>query len=294
MLGNVEHVDDAHTADTGAALAAMAAADDHPNPSLLAIRDAYDQAPGWALTDTVPFSSARKWSAAAFDGHGAWLLGAPDILLTRAGAGPVAEAAADRLQHWAERGRRVLLLARAPEGLDRRRAPDGAGSRGPRRARREAAGVRPRDHGLLRPPAPRGEDHLGRQPHHRRGGGGPVRRGRRRPPRRCPHAARGARGVGRRRRAPRRVRPGHSPSEAGHGPCPAGPGSRGGHDRRRRERHPRPQGRRHRRGHGLGQRRRHGRWPDSCCSTTTSPCSRRWCPRAAGSSPTSSGWPTCS
>ena len=117
VLGNVEHVDDAHAADTGAALAAMAAADDHPNPSLLAIRDAYDRAPGWALTDTVPFSSARKWSAAAFDGHGAWLLGAPDILLTRASAGPVAEATAARLQHWAERGRRVLLLAQAPEGL---------------------------------------------------------------------------------------------------------------------------------------------------------------------------------
>ncbi len=49
VLGTVEHVDDAHAAATSAALAAMAAADDHPNPSLLAIRDAYDQAPGWAV-----------------------------------------------------------------------------------------------------------------------------------------------------------------------------------------------------------------------------------------------------
>ncbi|HEY5155787.1 MAG TPA: HAD-IC family P-type ATPase [Acidimicrobiales bacterium] len=117
VLGNVEHLDDTHAGDTPAALAAMAGADDHPNPSLLAIRDAYDTPPGWTLTDTVPFSSARKWSAAAFDGHGAWLLGAPDILLTHAPDPGGAAAATERLQHWAERGRRVLLLARAPDGL---------------------------------------------------------------------------------------------------------------------------------------------------------------------------------
>jgi cation-transporting ATPase E len=123
VLGNVEHVDDAHAADTVAALAAMAAADDHPNPSLLAIRNAYDQPPGWTVTDTVAFSSARKWGATAFDGHGAWLLGAPDILLTQATDSPVAAGTAERLQHWAERGRRVLLLAKAPEGLSGEELP---------------------------------------------------------------------------------------------------------------------------------------------------------------------------
>ena len=84
VLGNVEHLDEAHAGDTAPALAAMAASDDHPNPSLLAIRSEYDRRPGWTLTDTVPFSSARKWSAAAWADHGAWLLGAPDILLTHA------------------------------------------------------------------------------------------------------------------------------------------------------------------------------------------------------------------
>ena len=82
------------------------------------------QDPGWTVAETVPFSSARKWSAAGFDGHGAWLLGAPDILLTRAGAGATAGSTADRLQHWAERGRRVLLLARAPGGLTGDELPD--------------------------------------------------------------------------------------------------------------------------------------------------------------------------
>ena len=117
VLGNVEHLDEDHAGDTGPALAAMAASDDHPNPSLLAIRDEYDRSPGWDLTDTVPFSSARKWSAASWVDHGAWLLGAPDILLTHAGnAHDVADATA-RMEHYAERGRRVLLLARAPGGL---------------------------------------------------------------------------------------------------------------------------------------------------------------------------------
>lgn len=113
VLATVEHLDGSG-ADTTAVLGAIAAADDHPNPSLLAIKDEFPDAPGWALTDVVPFSSARKWSAAAFDGHGAWLLGAPDILLTQV-AEPGDTAA--RLQHYAERGRRVLMLAAAPDGL---------------------------------------------------------------------------------------------------------------------------------------------------------------------------------
>jgi cation-transporting ATPase E len=114
VLGNVEHLDVDHTAATTSALAALSASDSHPNPSLLAIRNEYDRSPGWTLTDTVPFSSARKWSAAAYDEHGAWLLGAPDILLTHADHPDQATA---RMQHYAEDGRRVLLLARAPGGL---------------------------------------------------------------------------------------------------------------------------------------------------------------------------------
>jgi len=117
VLGNVEHLDEAHAGDTAPALAAMAASDDHPNPSLLAIRDEYDRPPGWTLTEAVPFSSARKWSAAAWADHGAWLLGAPDILLTHAADPDEAADATARMQHYAERGRRVLMLARAPGGL---------------------------------------------------------------------------------------------------------------------------------------------------------------------------------
>ncbi|MCU0309832.1 MAG: HAD-IC family P-type ATPase [Acidimicrobiales bacterium] len=117
-LATVEHLghhDDTST-DAGSVLAALGATDDHPNPSLAAIVAHHDHPPAWSTTEVVPFSSARKWSAAAFADHGAWLLGAPDILLTRAGD-DVATTAGGRLDHYARRGRRVLLLASAPGGL---------------------------------------------------------------------------------------------------------------------------------------------------------------------------------
>ncbi len=45
------------------------------------------------------------------------MLGAPDILLTTANDPANVDEAKTRLQHYAERGRRVLMLARAPQGL---------------------------------------------------------------------------------------------------------------------------------------------------------------------------------
>ncbi|MEU7020429.1 HAD-IC family P-type ATPase [Streptomyces sp. NPDC046203] len=92
-------------------LGALGASDSHPNASLQALIDAYPDSGGWRRTATLPFSSARKYSGAAFEEDGgarsAWLLGAPDVLLP---AGDPALAEADRL---GEQGLRVLLLARA-------------------------------------------------------------------------------------------------------------------------------------------------------------------------------------
>ena len=64
----------------GAAIGAMADAPD-ANASLGALGATYPPPDGWTRTGEVPFSSARKWSAASFDGHGSWFLGAPDVLL---------------------------------------------------------------------------------------------------------------------------------------------------------------------------------------------------------------------
>ena len=52
-----------------AALGALAA-DENRNATLGAIGQAFPPPPGWARDDAVPFSSARKWSAASFAGHG--------------------------------------------------------------------------------------------------------------------------------------------------------------------------------------------------------------------------------
>ncbi|MFE5240999.1 MULTISPECIES: HAD-IC family P-type ATPase [unclassified Streptomyces] len=102
-------------------LGALGASDPRPNASLQAIIDAYPDGEGWGVTQSMPFSSARKYSGAAFtEGNGdasAWLLGAPDVLLAE-GDPALAETG-----HLNEQGLRVLLLARAGGALD---APDAA------------------------------------------------------------------------------------------------------------------------------------------------------------------------
>ncbi|NUR66214.1 MAG: cation-translocating P-type ATPase, partial [Streptomyces sp.] len=97
-------------------LGALGESDPRPNASLQAIIDAYPDAEEWRCTESLPFSSARKYSGASFsEGNGessTWLLGAPDVLL---GADDPALAETERLN---EQGLRVLLLARATGDLD--------------------------------------------------------------------------------------------------------------------------------------------------------------------------------
>ncbi|MFJ5519682.1 HAD-IC family P-type ATPase [Streptomyces griseoluteus] len=99
-------------------LAALGASDPRPNASLQAIIDAYPDGHGDERrpVSTLPFSSARKYSGAAFEeGDGkvtGWLLGAPDVLLA---PDDPALAETGRLN---EQGLRVLLLARAAGALD--------------------------------------------------------------------------------------------------------------------------------------------------------------------------------
>jgi cation-transporting ATPase E len=89
----------------------MAAVDPAPNATLAALASALD-APDWSATTTVPFSSARKWAAADFDGRATFHLGAPDILLPK-GEWAVAR---ERVAELAETGQRVLVLTRSSAG----------------------------------------------------------------------------------------------------------------------------------------------------------------------------------
>ncbi|MFJ6463934.1 HAD-IC family P-type ATPase [Streptomyces sp. NPDC091387] len=99
-------------------LAAFGASDPRPNASLQAIIDACPVPDGeaWTVTQALPFSSARKYSGAAFDEHGGrtsgWLLGAPDVLLSED------DPALAEIEQLNQQGLRVLLLARAQGPLD--------------------------------------------------------------------------------------------------------------------------------------------------------------------------------
>lgn len=102
------------------ALAALAS-DPNRNATMSALGAAFPDPPSWERTAAAPFSSARKWSAAAFHDHGTWVLGAPEMVWTgRAPDDPV-RARADAL---AAQGQRVLLLARSDEDLAGEELPD--------------------------------------------------------------------------------------------------------------------------------------------------------------------------
>jgi cation-transporting ATPase E len=94
------------SAPIDSALSSLAAAESSPNPTLQAIAEEYP-AGGWECSANVPFSSARKWSSATFADHGAWVIGAPEMLL------PDTDPLRTRSDAIAADGARVLLLARA-------------------------------------------------------------------------------------------------------------------------------------------------------------------------------------
>jgi cation-transporting P-type ATPase E len=91
-------------------LAALAAADPSPNATTNAIAERFDDVPDWSVEETVPFSSARKWSAAAFQGRGAFILGAPDVVLAAVDGH---DDERGRVAGLSDQGKRVVLLAHA-------------------------------------------------------------------------------------------------------------------------------------------------------------------------------------
>ncbi|MDQ6948266.1 MAG: HAD-IC family P-type ATPase [Actinomycetota bacterium] len=111
-------------APVAAALGALTAIDPEPNATLRAVATAYPAPEDWHAEEVVPFSSARKWSAASFGARGSWVLGAPDVLAVDGTDSVIASA-----RQGGERaaaGSRVLLLARSP-GAAGVGAPAGGG-----------------------------------------------------------------------------------------------------------------------------------------------------------------------
>jgi len=96
--------------DAEPALAALARLEEVPNATARAIATQVPAAAGWTATAALPFSSARKYSTAQFDGRGGWVLGAPDVLLS-----PDSREWT-QAQELAATGLRVVALGRLPDG----------------------------------------------------------------------------------------------------------------------------------------------------------------------------------
>jgi len=101
-----------------AALGALGTTEPRPNASLAAIIEECPAAAGWDTVESVPFSSARKYSGATFDvagEHATWLIGAPEVLVAPAAHGDLL----DDAERLGAQGLRVLLLVRADDALPR-------------------------------------------------------------------------------------------------------------------------------------------------------------------------------
>lgn len=89
-------------------LASIAAADPDPNPTMVALGDAYPGPTNRIVAGRIPFSSERKMSAVAFSDGTGWVIGAPEIVLAD---NPNSEVMA-KVGDLSEIGRRAVLVAR--------------------------------------------------------------------------------------------------------------------------------------------------------------------------------------
>ncbi|MDO8490041.1 MAG: HAD-IC family P-type ATPase [bacterium] len=90
------------------ALGALAEVFAESSDSMLATIALANPSPKWTAQSNIPFSPLRRWSAAIFEEHGTWVLGAPEVLLERIDQ---PDEVRMTFTHIAESGARVLLLA---------------------------------------------------------------------------------------------------------------------------------------------------------------------------------------
>ncbi len=97
------------------------------NPTFMAIKDWLPSSSqsellstSWKAAETVPFSSARKWSGAYFSGRGCYVMGAGEFIL-----GDSFAPYKPRAESYSRNGQRVLLLARAGMSFADKALPEG-------------------------------------------------------------------------------------------------------------------------------------------------------------------------
>lgn len=90
------------------------------NPTSNAVKARFTGETSWTATETVAFSSARKWSGASFAAHGTYVMGAGEFILRDR-----FDALREQTEAYAARGERVLLLARTDNAfLEGKALPD--------------------------------------------------------------------------------------------------------------------------------------------------------------------------
>jgi len=97
--------------DVDLLLASIAAADPDPNPTMVALADAFPSTAPLRVIERLAFSSERKTSAVAFSDGTAWVLGAPELVLSLGAR----QTAADKIAIFTSKGRRVLVVGTTTE-----------------------------------------------------------------------------------------------------------------------------------------------------------------------------------
>ena len=105
------------------ALGALAACDPAPNATMRALASRFPRRADWSVAASVPFSSARKWSAVEFVAEGTYVLGAPDILAAALDDSSALNETLGEDPRLLER--RLLCLARTPACLAGEAVPSG-------------------------------------------------------------------------------------------------------------------------------------------------------------------------
>ena len=108
------------TQTTDEALMQFAAVMSEDNETARALRERFSGYGTWSMTDSVAFSSARKWSGFAFEGHGSYVMGAPEFVLPDRSAH-----IRDEIADYAARGLRVLVFARSHNPFEGSNLPSG-------------------------------------------------------------------------------------------------------------------------------------------------------------------------
>jgi len=99
-------------------MTALACALSDTNPTFAAVKEHWSGQSALTAADTVPFSSARKWSGAYFPDKGSYVMGAGEFILGERFA-PLKQTA----EEFSADGRRVIMLAHSDKPFDGKSLP---------------------------------------------------------------------------------------------------------------------------------------------------------------------------